>query len=118
VFPKTVDDSWISALSDEDVAFLKRFILASGSLKDLAAAYDVSYPTIRLRLDRLVEKVRLLDRKKKASRFEKLLLTQFADGKLDEATMRTLLTAHEQELAAGGLSKGESETNASTAGHA
>ena len=98
MFPRPVDDSWINTLSDEDLAFLKRFVLASGSLKDLAAAYDVSYPTIRLRLDRLVEKVRLLDRKRKVSPFEKILLTQYADGKLNEATMKTLLTAHELEL--------------------
>ena len=94
-------------LSDEDLSFLKRFVLASGSLKDLAAAYGVSYPTIRLRMDRLIEKVRLLDRKKTASRFEKLLLTQYADGKLDESTMRTLLAAHEQEVAEGGRAAGE-----------
>jgi hypothetical protein len=102
VFPKPVEDSWIHMLSEEDLAFLKRFVLASGSLKDLAAAYGVSYPTIRLRLDRLIEKVRFLDRRKKAGRFEKLLLTQYADGKLDEGTMRTLLAAHEQEMADGG----------------
>lgn len=107
MFPKPVDDSWINALSDEDLAFLKRFVLASGSLKDLAAAYGVTYPTIRLRLDRLIEKVRLLDRKKNVGRFEKLLLTQYADGKLDEATMRTLLAAHEQEVAEGGRRAGE-----------
>lgn len=102
MFPKTVEDSWINALSDDDLSFLKRFVLASGSLKDLAAAYGVTYPTIRLRLDRLIEKVRLLDRKKNVGRFEKLLLTQYADGKLDESTMRTLLAAHEQELVEGG----------------
>ena len=48
VFPKPVEDSWINVLSDEDLSFLKRFVLASGSLKDLAAAYGVTYPTIRL----------------------------------------------------------------------
>jgi hypothetical protein len=101
VFPKPVDDSWIDRLSEEDLAFLKRFVLASGSLKDLGAAYGVSYPTIRLRLDRLVEKVRLLDQRKRAGRFEKLLLTQYADGKLDAGTMRVLLAAHEQEVAEG-----------------
>ena len=45
--------SWLAKLSDEDVSFIKRFVLASGSLKDLAKAYDISYPTVRLRLDRL-----------------------------------------------------------------
>src|SRR2546427_9856403 len=52
---------WIGHLSEEDLVFLKRFLLAGGTLKDLAAQYGVSYPTVRLRLDRLVEKVKLVD---------------------------------------------------------
>lgn len=44
--------SWMADLEDEDVAFIKKFILASGSLKEVAGLYGVSYPTVRLRLDR------------------------------------------------------------------
>ena len=44
---------WMSNLEEEDVAFIKKFILASGSLKEVAAQYGVTYPTVRLRLDRL-----------------------------------------------------------------
>ena len=50
--------SWLEHLEDEDLAFIKRFVLFSGSLKDLADAYNVSYPTLRLRLDRLIEKIK------------------------------------------------------------
>ena len=35
---------WLDLLEDEDLAFLKRFVLASGSLKELAEAYGISYP--------------------------------------------------------------------------
>ena len=52
---------WASNLEDEDWSFMKQFILASGSLKDLADYYGVSYPTIRLKLDRLIQKVQLND---------------------------------------------------------
>src|SRR2546430_7511402 len=38
-----------SHLSEEDLGFLKRFLLAGGTLKDLAAQYGISYPTVRLR---------------------------------------------------------------------
>lgn len=31
----------------------------SGSLKEIAKHYEVSYPTIRLRLNRLIEKIKL-----------------------------------------------------------
>src|SRR5262249_30844996 len=41
---------WVDLLSEEDLAFLKRFLLASGTLKDLASQYGISYPTVRLRL--------------------------------------------------------------------
>lgn len=48
---------WLEGLDDEDLEFLRRFVLHSGSLKEMAAVYEVSYPTIRLRLDRLIVKV-------------------------------------------------------------
>lgn len=50
---------WMAGLEEEDVAFIKRFILASGSLKGMAGQYGVTYPTVRLRLDRLIQKIKL-----------------------------------------------------------
>lgn len=50
---------WMTNLEDEDVAFIKRFILASGSLKEIATQYNVTYPTVRLRLDRLIQKIQI-----------------------------------------------------------
>jgi len=50
---------WMAGLEEEDVAFIKKFILASGSLKEVAGQYGVTYPTVRLRLDRLIQKIRL-----------------------------------------------------------
>lgn len=52
---------WMAALEDEDVAFIRKFILASGSLKEMAAQYGVTYPTVRLRLDRLIQKIRMAE---------------------------------------------------------
>lgn len=51
--------TWMSNLDDDELDFVKRFILNSGSLKKLAAEYEVSYPTVRLRLDRLIQKVQM-----------------------------------------------------------
>ena len=53
--------NWMANLADEDLAFIKRFVLASGSLKEVAREYSVTYPTVRLRLDRLIEKIRLAE---------------------------------------------------------
>ena len=53
--------AWMAELEDEDLAFIKKFILASGSLKEVASVYGVSYPTVRLRLDRLIQKIQLTE---------------------------------------------------------
>lgn len=91
------DLRWIDLLEEEDLAFVKRFILVSGSLKELADAYGVSYPTLRLRLDRLIEKIKILDSQRIEDRYERLLRAQFADGKLEAATFKQLLSAYQQQ---------------------
>jgi hypothetical protein len=50
---------WLLDLENEDIIFIKNFLLSSGSLKELAQIYGVTYPTVRLRLDRLMQKVKL-----------------------------------------------------------
>ena len=52
---------WMAGLEEEDVVFIKKFVLASGSLKEVAGQYGVTYPTVRLRLDRLIQKIRLTE---------------------------------------------------------
>ena len=93
-----MSESWLERLSDEDVSFIKRFVLASGSLKELAKAYGISYPTVRLRLDRLIEKVKVLDSETITSEFERTLRARYAEGKLDMDTLQILLKAHQDEL--------------------
>ena len=41
--------------------FIKKFMLASGSLKEMARQYGVTYPTVRLRLDKLIQKIKVND---------------------------------------------------------
>ncbi len=42
-------------LSPDQQRFATEFILASGSLKEMAQKLGVSYPTVRARLDRIIE---------------------------------------------------------------
>ena len=93
--------SWLADLSEEDVAFIKRFVLSSGSLKELAQVYGVTYPTIRLRLDRLIEKIKVLDESSKRSPFERTLRALYADGKIEMSVLRTILDAHDKEIKKG-----------------
>jgi len=44
----------LTRLSDDDQQFALSFILSSGSLKQMARLYGVSYPTVRNRLDDLI----------------------------------------------------------------
>ena len=50
---------WMINLDNEDVSFIKKFLLASGSLKEIANQYEVTYPTVRLRLDKLIQKIQI-----------------------------------------------------------
>ena len=89
--------AWFEFLSDEDLAFVRRFVLASGSLKEVAKQYGVTYPTIRLRLDRLITKIEVVEQNVEVSDFERLLRAQFADQKLSHETFKLLLSAHLNE---------------------
>ncbi len=57
--PIDVVPEWMNNLDDEDISFIKKFILSSGSLKEVANQYEVTYPTVRLRLDRLIQKIQI-----------------------------------------------------------
>jgi hypothetical protein len=49
--------NWILKYEVEDLNFIKKFILFSGSLKDMAKDYGVTYPTLRIRLNKIIEKL-------------------------------------------------------------
>jgi hypothetical protein len=85
---------WIAALDEDDLQFLKRFLLASGSLKDLAEIYAVSYPTVRSRLDRLIAKAKAADDEKLTDPFERKLKLLVADGQLSANLAKELLNTH------------------------
>ncbi|MED0661186.1 MULTISPECIES: DUF2089 family protein [Bacillus] len=51
--------SWVLSLDKESLEFIRKFILNSGSLKKMANIYEVSYPTVRTMLDKLIQKIEL-----------------------------------------------------------
>ncbi len=87
--------TWTRILNEEDWQFLKRFVLASGSLKDLAAEYDISYPTVRSRLDRLLDKIRAADRPDSNDAFKLYIKSLVIDGHLMAPVARDILRLHE-----------------------
>ena len=82
--------AWMAALEDEDGTFIKKFILASGSLKEMAAQYGVSYPTVRLRLDRLIQKIKISE-SAEADPYVSLVKRLAVDDKLDFDTAKILI---------------------------
>ena len=84
---------WMAELEDEDLTFIKKFLLASGSLKEVASLYGVSYPTVRLRLDRLIQKVQLTENAE-ADPYISLVKRLAVDDKLDFDTAKILITAY------------------------
>lgn len=68
------------SLSEEDQLFVELFILASGSLKEMAETYSVTYPTIRSRLDGVLERLRGV--LKTRVEFRQKLLEQVEKGEI------------------------------------
>ena len=86
---------WIADLEEEDVVFIKKFILASGSLKEIAGQYGVTYPTVRLRLDRLIQKIKLSEAGEEDP-FVALIKRLAVNEKLDFDTAKVLIHAYKK----------------------
>jgi hypothetical protein len=90
--------AWLGVLDDEDLQFLRRLLLASGSLKAVAEEYGVSYPTVRARLDRLIAKARAAEDPRPRDPFERKLGVLVADARMPAALAKELLEAHHLSL--------------------
>ena len=86
---------WMANLEEEDVAFIRRFVLASGSLKEVAGVYGVTYPTVRLRLDRLIQKIRLSE-DTASDPYIGLIKRLAVNEKLDFDTAKVLISAYKK----------------------
>jgi len=89
---------WLADLDEEDLQFIRRLVLGSGSLKALAEAYGVSYPTVRARLDRLIAKVKAAEDVSLSDPFRRRIAILVADGRLEPSAARELIRAHTQTL--------------------
>jgi hypothetical protein len=85
---------WLKVLSEEDVHFVKRFVLSSGSLKQMAQEYGVSYPTLRIRLNRLIVKIRLAEDPIGKDPFILLIRTLVVDGRLSATDAKEIIAVH------------------------
>ena len=89
----SVIPDWMSELEEEDLSFIKRFLLSSGSLKEMASQYGVSYPTVRLRLDRLIQRIEMGEENNR-DHFVSLVKRLALEERLDFDTAKLLIVAY------------------------
>jgi hypothetical protein len=83
-------------LDEADLEFVLRLVLASGSLKELARLYGVSYPTIRARLDRLIARLEAARRGRPPDPMADLLAGLVERGELAVGSARAIQELHRQ----------------------
>ena len=93
--PIDVIPDWLATLDDEDISFIKKFILSSGSLKEIANIYGVTYPTVRLRLDRLIQKIQISEDTTNEP-FVSLIKRLAVNEKLDFDTAKILISEYKK----------------------
>ena len=92
--PETLPD-WLAGLDEEDLGFIKKFLLSSGSLKEVAQLYGVTYPTVRLRLDRLIQKIQIGEQEG-ADPYISLVKRLAVNDRLDFDTAKLLIQAYKK----------------------
>ena len=102
--PNDVMPLWFSKLENEDVEFIKKFILASGSLKEMARQYGVTYPTVRLRLDKLIQKIKVNEDLENEP-YVSLIKRTVIDEKIDYDVAKILIEEYRKNISG----KGERE---------
>lgn len=82
------------SLTAEERELVLRLVLASGSLKELARAYQVSYPTIRARLDRLIARLRHIIEGMPVDPMDELLADLVERGEMTYSAARSIKNLH------------------------
>lgn len=88
--------AWLAALEAEDLNFIRNFVLGSGSLKEIAQQYSVSYPTVRLRLDKLIQKIRTTEEQEQQP-YVQLIKRLAIDDRMDVETAKILIEEYRKQ---------------------
>jgi len=98
--PIEIVPEWFANLDDEDLNFIKKFILSSGSLKEIAKNYGVTYPTVRLRLDKIIQKIQISDDTQNEP-YVSLIKRLAVNEKLDLGTAKILINEYKKTTKGG-----------------
>ena len=94
--PIDIVPEWMTNLEDEDVAFIKKFLQVSGSLKEIARQYGVTYPTVRLRLDKLIQKIQISEDNANEP-YISLIKRMAVNDKMDFDTAKILIAEYKKQ---------------------
>lgn len=80
----------LARLRYEDQVFVSEFVRSHGSIKDMEKAFGISYPTVKNRLNRIVDQLQLVEIEIEASPDREDVLGQLERGEIsaDEAAER------------------------------
>jgi hypothetical protein len=85
-------------LPEEDLELVSQFVLASGSLKEMALLYQVSYPTIRASLDRVIANLHGAISGKPPDPMTDLLADLVERGEIKVATAKSIRAVYRKAL--------------------
>jgi hypothetical protein len=88
--PPDAMDHPLLKMPRDDLDLIAELVLRSGSLKDLADAYGVSYPTIRVRLDKVIERLSAIVKGKQPDPLSELLAKLVERGELSASNARAV----------------------------
>src|SRR5262245_4057588 len=86
----------LARLDEEDLNMVAAFVMASGSIKDLAEQYGVSYPTMRQRLNHLIERLGRLQRQSAPDPLGDLLADLIVKGQMTSGIAGRIRDLHRQ----------------------
>ncbi|MCX7912570.1 MAG: DUF2089 domain-containing protein [Dehalococcoidales bacterium] len=78
----------LANLSAEDQVFVMAFVRCHGSIKDMEQMFDISYPTVKNRLNRIAEQLRLVEVVKPSPQEEVLGALERGEITVEEALRR------------------------------
>jgi hypothetical protein len=88
----------LSRLPEEDLEIVTQFVLTSGSLKEMAQLYQVSYPTIRASLDRVIANLRRNLTGATPDPMTDLLADLVERGEIKVSTAKSIRAVHRKAL--------------------
>lgn len=93
------NDHPLLALPREDMDLITEMVLKSGSIKDVASAYGVSYPTMRGRLDKVIERLRAAVQGRARDPVSELVASLVERGELSTSAARSIRDAMRKQIA-------------------